>query len=274
GKAHVQDHGHHPGSAKLSGLAPYLGNFDRLAGEFQGRQLGWKDGVANVCEDREIKGLRFDFDSRRSCSPHRCYGLASKLRCRPEMLEQIIDEARAEMVLAKGAFFGVARDFWVPLREMVFEIGKKTVGTEMPWRREIRSRSAWAKIHPTGARILGIRRDDQLQHGVSGPWRDMSARIRRSIPDSWLYGSWWMRAGFKPAPTEQRLRPLESQSAVLIRAGGAQDFCQGFRTDTPTPATSRMLRVTSVKLCSRAVAASRPSITGSGIFLERACAAT
>src|SRR5208282_4207201 len=187
GKAHVQDHGHHPGSAKLSGLAPYLGNFDRLAGEFQGRQLGWKDGVANVCEDREIKGLRFDFDSRRSCSPHRCYGLASKLRCRPEMLEQIIDEARAEMVLAKGAFFGVARDSWVPLREMVFEIGKKTVGTEMPWRREIRSRSAWAKIHPTGARILGIRRDDQLEHDVSGPWRDMSARIRRSIPDFLLF---------------------------------------------------------------------------------------
>jgi hypothetical protein len=33
------------------------------------------------------------------------------------------------MLLAKGAFFVVCRGVWMPVRENVFEIGEKTVGT-------------------------------------------------------------------------------------------------------------------------------------------------
>jgi hypothetical protein len=48
---------------------------------------------------------------------------------------------------------------------------------------------------------------------------------------------------------------------------------QGLNTETPVIATSRVLRVTNVRLCFRAVAARRPSITGSGDFAASAFAA-
>jgi hypothetical protein len=47
---------------------------------------------------------------------------------------------------------------------------------------------------------------------------------------------------------------------------------QGLRTFTPSPAKSLTLRVTSVKSCSRAVAAMTPSMLGSGFPLSNAWA--
>src|ERR1022692_1741720 len=100
--------------------------------------------------------------------------------------------------------------------------------------------------------------------------------MSRQIPSNW-----WTEPGVRELDTggtpdvvlyRARGKSATSNSGMGAALGCVHDV-QGLNTATPVAATSLVLRVTRVRLCRMAVAASSPSITGSTDFALSACAA-